>query len=108
MKICNECGKEYMDYLETCPVCYSSNFRNKEIKAPLKIKKTTTTVKKVKTKEDKGTFGGGFAAVLILGIIPLLFICSFGKEDTRFGATAGGVVTVIVRIIFIIVAFLLK
>lgn len=108
MKICNECGKEYMDYLETCPVCFSSNFRNKEITVPLKIKKKTAVVKKEKAKDDKGSFGAGFAAVFFIGIIPLLFICALGKEETRFGAAAGGVINFVLSIILAIIIYVSK
>lgn len=32
MKICEDCGREYQDYLDHCPSCLSTNYRIKEKK----------------------------------------------------------------------------
>lgn len=104
MIICDDCGKEYPDYLTACPTCGSTNHNRNISKSAVRSTAGTSLNGYAPLKQVgyAGSFGGGFVLVFLLGYIPLLFICAFGAQKTRNGAAAAGLIGIIIRIILII------
>ncbi len=126
MKICNSCGKEYQDYLQACPVCYSMSFRIKS-KQPKQnhysricvacgrefdcgnnecpyCGSIETAIMNTSTQQsidpvDEGSFANGFWLSFAFGFVPAIILLRSSKENTREGVKAA----LIVRLIFIII-----
>ena len=104
MIICDDCGKEYPDYLTACPTCGSTNHNRNISKSAVRSTAGTSLNGYAPLKQVgyAGSFGKGFALVFFLGLIPLLFICAIGEEKTRSGAAAAGAVSIILHLILIL------
>lgn len=97
---CPECKRVISDTVTTCPHCgYSISQYEKEIAlegaktSPVEMEPDNNTIivenQTYKSKDDGGTFGGGVALGILLGLIGLIIAACVGKKETRSGALLG-------------------
>ena len=109
---CPECRQPMSTTLDKCPHCgYELSDNEMEaaieeaIVSPVRMKEEQKKTVVYDTKEDKGSFGGGFALGFFIGLIGVIVAACVGKKDTKSGALVGFVVQFVGGIILTIIIY---